>query len=169
MVVDVAHMRNVRTKRLDHRSHSCLSCDGVNGLGSEPHFCDYAASRCEIRGRIKCSSYGVAGPLGSAMENNATSCPQARIPSIESNRYDSVPLNRKLYLLQYRILMRIGFSDAFRRLRNINKFQKSLRKIGEIHRSIEPFRNGLSGSASHGMHDWRATDERLQLVQEIVH
>ena len=82
---------------------------------------------------IKCSSKGVAGPRGSAMENSATWCPQARIPSIASNRYDSVPLKRKLYLLQYRILMSASFGHAFRGMRSLKKLQKSCREICEIH------------------------------------
>ena len=37
------------------------------------------------------------------MEKSATSCPWARNSSISSNRYTSVPLNGKLYLLQNKI------------------------------------------------------------------
>src|SRR5947209_17127354 len=49
---------------------------------------------------IKCASYGVGWPRGSHIEKRATSCPWARSSSMTSNRYISVPLKGKLYLLQ---------------------------------------------------------------------
>src|SRR6476620_10013913 len=79
----------------------------------------------------KWRSYGVRSPRASAIENSATSCPCERINSINSNRYTSVPLNGKLYLLQNKILIRNTLA-----LR-CNSLQKQIHKELKIFAAVE--------------------------------
>src|SRR5579885_2877923 len=86
------------------------------------------------------------------MENNATSCPRERKSSITSNRYASVPLKRKLYLLQNRILINSLYLLEFE-IRNSTRThsylrQQELAECRQIPLSIEVLDDVISCSTS---------------------
>src|SRR5512146_2201794 len=101
------------------------------------------------------------------MENNAVSCPRARIISMDAKRYASVPLKAKLYLLQYRIFMGslCNLDGASLRV-DLHAVEKRLSELCEVLRSVELSLNVLARCPPHFGQNPSGVQHKLQLDQK---